>query len=66
MPWVRHIFWLYGLKNAGATFHFNELSKREWDGMMLIETVRAELEREQMEKSRLKSITQQAQANVKR
>jgi hypothetical protein len=57
---------LYGLKNAGATFHYNELSKLEWDGLMLIETIRAEIEQEQMEKQRLKSLTQQSSVNIKR
>lgn len=54
MPWVGHVLYLYGLKNIGATFHINDLTKNEWDGILLIEGAKSEIERERMEKEELK------------
>jgi len=64
VPWVRHIFWLHGIHQAGATFHFNDLDKAEWDGLLMIESVRAEIERAQVEKQKEKQMLAQAQQSV--
>lgn len=62
MSWLRHIFWLYSLRQAGATFLLNELSLQEWEGLITLEGVRAEIEREQYEKQEMKKKVRAAQA----
>lgn len=51
IPWLQHLFYLDGLKKVGARFNINDLTKEEWDGLLLIEGVRVEIEREQMKKA---------------
>ena len=54
LPWLGHVLYIYGLKQAGAVFHINDLTKSEWDGILLIESVKNEIERERIEKEELK------------
>lgn len=60
LPWVSHLFYLDGLNRVGATFHINDLHKCEWDGLVLIESARIELEKERMEKADEKAKLQKA------
>jgi len=52
---LQHLFYLDGLRRVGATYHINELTKEEWDGLLVIEGVRVEVERERVEKEREKA-----------
>ena len=55
------------MQQAGATFHFNDLSKAEWEGLMMIDGVRGELEKEQMDKQKEKNMLAHASnASVRR
>jgi len=54
LPWLSHILYIYGLKEVGAVFNINDLTKEEWDSIMLIEGVKSEIERERYEKEDLK------------
>lgn len=60
IPWLQHLFYLDGLRRVGATFSINELKKEEWDGLLLIESVRAEVERERTRKAEEKAKIQAA------
>jgi len=39
------------LRRVGAVFQINDLTKEEWDGLLLLEGVRIEIEREQRMKA---------------
>lgn len=54
IPWLQHLFYLDGLRHVGATFSVNELTREEWDGLLLLESVRMEVERERFEREREK------------
>jgi len=55
LPWLSHLFYLDSLRRVGAVFHLNDLSREEWDGLILLENVRAELEQEMYDKEKRKS-----------
>jgi hypothetical protein len=55
LPFVNQILYLYGLKNVGATFLIDDLSREEWDGLMLLQQVKNEVEAERYERERHKS-----------
>jgi len=55
IPWLQHIFYLDGLRRVGATFSINELTKEEWDGLLLIESVRIEVENERIKQAEKKA-----------
>lgn len=55
IPWLEHLFYIDGLRKVGATFSINALTKEEWDGLLLIEGVRIEVERERMHKAEEKA-----------
>lgn len=50
--WVSHLFWLDILRKVGCVFQPNALTKEEWDGLILLETTRAEIELERIEKAK--------------
>lgn len=60
IPWLQHLFYIDGLRRVGATFSINELTREEWDGLLLIEGVRAEVERERTRKAEEKAKIQAA------
>lgn len=62
VPWVNHLVYLDGLQQAGCTFGIDDLSKDEWDGLLLIQVTRAEIEWEKYEKEKRK---QQLEAATK-
>lgn len=54
MPWVGHLLYLYGMKQIGVAFRVNDLTKDEWDGLIMIEGLKNEIEKERLEKDELK------------
>lgn len=60
IPWLQHLFYIDGLRRVGATFSINELTREEWDGLLLIEGVRADVERERTRKAEEKAKVQAA------
>lgn len=64
VPWINHLVYLDGLVQCGCKFTVDDLTKAEWDGLLLIHIVRREIEKEQMEKAdrerQLKSVTNTA------
>lgn len=49
---MSHLFYLEGLKNVGAHFLINDLTKEEWDGLMLIATAKEDVRKEREEKEK--------------
>jgi len=43
------------LRRVGAVFQINDLTREEWDGLLVIEGVRIEIERERMNKAEEKA-----------
>jgi len=43
------------LRRVGATFSINDLTKEEWDGLLVVESTRIEVERERMRKEQEKA-----------
>jgi len=60
IPWLSHLFYLEGLKNVGAHFMINDLTKEEWDGLMIIasakEDIRKEKEKKEEERRNLQRV----------
>jgi len=54
LPWITHLFYLYSLLKLGVSFRIDDLTKKEWDGLLMLESVKAEVEHEQYEAERLK------------
>lgn len=50
LPWLSHLFYLDGLHRVGATFSLCDLSKSEWDGLLLLEKVRAKISSDEINK----------------
>jgi hypothetical protein len=48
------------LRRVGAVFQINDLTREEWDGLLVLEGVRIEVERERMKKSEEKAKIQAA------
>ncbi len=55
LPWIGHLLYLYGLRQVGAQFHIDDLSREEWDGLLMLESVKAELEDERAKKDELQA-----------
>jgi hypothetical protein len=66
LPWLFHLMYLYGLTKVGATFLIDDLTKEEWDGLLMLESVRAEIEHEKYEAERLKQKAESAMASQRR
>lgn len=62
VPWVNHLMYLDGLRQVGCNFQLDDLSKDEWDGLLLLQNTRNEIEWERYEKERRK---QQLEAATK-
>lgn len=60
IPWINHLIWLDGLKHVGCNFLLNDLTYEEWEGLLLLQTVRNEIEVEMMEKDKRKQQLQAA------
>ena len=60
LPWIHHLIYLDGLKQVGCTYQLDDLTKTEWDGLLLIQQVRNEIEMEQFEKEKRKRQLQAA------
>jgi len=54
LPWLFHLMYLYGLTKVGATFLIDDLTRGEWDGLLMLESVKNEVEHEKYEAERLK------------
>lgn len=52
------------LRKVGCTFQPNTLTKEEWDGLILLETTRAEIEMERMEKAKRERQLRAAQSQT--
>jgi len=52
---LQHLFYIDGLRRVGAVFQINDLTREEWDGLLVIEGVRIEVERERMNKAEEKA-----------
>jgi len=65
LPWVSHLLYLYGLRQIGAQFHIDDLSKEEWDGLLMLESVKVELGDEQQKKAELDAKVASAKQHVK-
>jgi hypothetical protein len=57
---LEHLFYLDGLRRVGAVFQVNDLNREEWDGLLLIESTRIEVERERIKKAEEKAKIQAA------
>ena len=55
MPLVQHVMWLDQMKKVGATFRLNDLTKREWDCLIVLESAKSEVEQEHMQREKEKS-----------
>jgi len=55
VPWLSHLFYLDGLRRVGAVFNIDELSRQEWNGLILIEAVRTEVDQERFENAQEKA-----------
>jgi len=69
LPWLGHLLYLDALRRVGANFMLDDLTKSEWDGLILIEDVRSEIEQEQYRKQEQKTKLAKAlakQSQVKR
>lgn len=66
LPWITHLFYLYSLLKLGVSFRINDLTKKEWDGLLMLESVKAEVEQEQYDAERLKQKAADAIAKSKR
>lgn len=62
IPFVEHIFYLENLSRVGATFNLNDLTKEEWDGLIILKRIQNEVETELMEREHEKQRMQQAMA----
>jgi hypothetical protein len=66
LPWLFHLIYLYGLTKVGATFLINDLTKEEWDGLLMLDSVKNEIEHEKYEAERLKQKAEAAVASSRR
>ena len=60
IPWLQHLFYIDGLRKVGAVYLINDLTKEEWDGLLLIEGIRIEVENERVRKMEEKAKSQAA------
>jgi hypothetical protein len=61
-PWIAHLLWLFNLVEVGATFHLDDLSYLEWEGLLILKAAQAEVEKERYEKERVRHQNQEALA----
>jgi hypothetical protein len=66
IPWLNHVFWLFAAKNSGVVFGLHDLTKDELDGIMMIQSIQYEIERERLEKDRIKQLADRANAEARR
>lgn len=66
IPWLNHLFYLYSLVKIGASFHVDDLTRSEWDGLLMLESVKAEIEHEKYDQERLKQKAAAAVAQTRR
>jgi len=48
--WTQHLVYLDALRLAGCQFSLDDLTRDEWEGLMLIESERADLQKQEIEK----------------
>jgi len=60
LPWINHLLYVDGLKMVGCQFVIDDLTKDEWDGLLLLQIVRNEIELEQADKEKRKQQLQAA------
>ena len=65
LPWLSHLFYLYGLVKVGAHFLIDDLTRKEWDGLLMLESIRNEVEQERYEAERIKEKAEAAIAKSK-
>lgn len=65
LPWLNHVFWLWAVKSSGVVFTLGDLSKDELDGLFLIQSLQSEIEREKLEKDRIKQLAERAKSRAR-
>jgi hypothetical protein len=53
VPWVSHLLYIYSLVQVGVSFGIDDLNREEWNGLLMLESVKGELEQERLDKMRL-------------
>lgn len=54
--WVMHLIWLENLMAAGCSFRLDELEIEEWQGLIMLKSVRSEREAEKIREMRNKGM----------
>lgn len=66
IPFIEHVLFLDNLIKVGASIEINDLTKEEWDGLILLRKVRLDVETELMKQEQSRREAQRAVSDVSR